>query len=129
MNNERILDYSHGSTNTYLVEQRHALIPECYQCHEFIPVLLDGTEYYNYFMRGMNIAEACKSLTLDEREVLISGVHPECWDRMFEEEEQEKALSFDVDFLLGEEIDRVYNEERMSEAERYDYSPQFGEEE
>ena len=85
------LDFSHGSNNTYLVEARHGLIPLCYHCRTFIPVLFDGTEYYQYFVQGKfrTVAEAFPALTREQHEVLISGTHPACWDAMFAEAEED----------------------------------------
>jgi hypothetical protein len=72
-------DFSNGSTNTYLVEARHGLIPNCLQCGQFRPVLLDGSDYYNYFVKGARI-DIFHYLTMNQRELLISGIHPQCWD-------------------------------------------------
>lgn len=78
-----IIDLSHGSTSTYLVEERHNLIPPCIVCDEFRPVLLDSGEYFAYFMRGQHAQDAFPTLTPAQREVMITGVHPECWAVLF----------------------------------------------
>lgn len=75
-------DFSHGSSNPYLVEARHRLIPPCLHCHQFRPILLDGSEYWNYFMNAQRIDVAFPTLTPAQRELLISGTHPECWDAL-----------------------------------------------
>lgn len=79
-------DFSNGSQNTYLVETRHQLIMPCIHCGQFRPVLLDGNDYYRYFMRGLRIEECFSYLTLQQRELLITGIHPECWDALFADE-------------------------------------------
>lgn len=79
------LDFSKGSTNTYKVELRHRLIPRCIVCGEDTEIILDGTQYFNYFMKGMNIQTAFPNLTGEEREVIITGTHPECWDKLMED--------------------------------------------
>ena len=78
-------DFSNGSTNPYLVEARHQLIRPCIHCRQFRPVLFDGNEYYRYFVSGTvsSVAEAFPHLTLAQREILITGTHPECWDALF----------------------------------------------
>lgn len=80
------IDLSNGSTNPYLVEARHNLIPRCFECGIFTPILLDGSDYYNYFVQGKgNIQDNFPYLSREQREILISGIHPECWDKLFKE--------------------------------------------
>lgn len=80
-------DWSNGSDNPYTVEPPHGLIPHCLHCGSHSIVTLDGTDYFNYFVKGGRIADCFPYLTLDQREVLITGTHPECWDELFKEEE------------------------------------------
>lgn len=88
MNEElpEVFDFSHGSTNPYTVETRHNLIPPCYHCNEFRPIILDGTEYYQYFMVGLRIQDAFPTLPAEQRELIMSGIHPQCWNEMMGEE-------------------------------------------
>jgi hypothetical protein len=90
-------DFSHGSTNTYRVEARHNLIPRCLHCGKGSRVLLDGTEYYNYFMRGAKIQDAFPTLTAAQREVLMTGTHPACWDEMTRDPEDQDLEDRDLD--------------------------------
>jgi hypothetical protein len=53
---------------------------KCVWCGEQGVVQVDETELYNY-LRGNPIQDAFKSLTTELREQIISGTHPECWDR------------------------------------------------
>lgn len=80
-------DFSHGSSNPYTIGPRHGLIPPCFHCGGNSEVTLDGTGYYQYFVLGSTFDKALAELTADEREVLISGTHIECWDAMMGEEE------------------------------------------
>ena len=52
----------------------------CVWCHENGIVQVDETELYAY-LRGNPAQKAFKSLTTGLREQIISGTHPECWDR------------------------------------------------
>ncbi len=36
--------------------------------------------------RGLLIQEAFPDLSVDDRELLITGTHPACWDEMFPDE-------------------------------------------
>jgi hypothetical protein len=42
---------------------------------------------YHLWNNGAYIQDAFPTLSLDEREQIISGTHGECFDRMFKEEE------------------------------------------
>lgn len=77
-----VYDFSNGSDNPYLVEARHQLIPPCVHCHRFVPVKLDGGDYYRFFVAGTagHVQQAFPYLNAGQREVLINGIHPECWD-------------------------------------------------
>lgn len=81
-------DFSHGSSNPYKVEARHGLIPPCIHCGIGSIVTLDGSEYFAYFNRGARITDAFPTLTPSQREVLITGTHPECWDALFADEDE-----------------------------------------
>ena len=45
------------------------------------------TEGYNEWRRGEHVQHALPELSADDRELLITGCHPKCWDKMFAEEE------------------------------------------
>lgn len=79
-----MIDLSNGSTNPYTIEARHNLIPTCRHCKKFIPVILDGTDYFRYFVKGEGYVQTVfPYLNEDQREILVSGIHPKCWNEMF----------------------------------------------
>lgn len=62
--------------------------PFCDQYHE---VLVYVDESFIAWENGDLLAqEAFPYLTASEREILISGICPKCWDKMFPEEEEEE---------------------------------------
>lgn len=78
-----IIDLSHGSTNPYksaASSYQYSIRNVCPFCHDYNLILLDGAEYFNHFQRGEYIQVAFPSLTSDERELILNGTHPECWD-------------------------------------------------
>lgn len=82
-----VFDYSNGSNNPYLVETRHHLIPPCIHCGKFVPVKLDGSDYYKFFMQGAKLQEVFTYLSAQQRELILTGTHPECWEALFKDEE------------------------------------------
>ena len=57
--------------------------PICHVAHE-IEVPMDR---FFLWKGGMSTQDAFPSLSADEREMLISGICPQCWDKMFGKEE------------------------------------------
>lgn len=55
----------------------------------YIDVPFEG---YLAYMQGEPIIKCFPSLSADEREMLISGVCPQCWDEMFPPEEDEEEV-------------------------------------
>jgi len=82
-----IYDYTEGSTNTYTVEDRHQLILPCFVCHKFTPIKMDGSKYHRYFIVGKEFArEIWPDLTVEQVDHIITGIHPECSDEFYGEE-------------------------------------------
>ena len=53
---------------------------KCVWCGQTGIVGVDENELFAY-LRGNPAQESFKSLTIELREQIISGTHPECWDR------------------------------------------------
>ena len=58
----------------------------CVYCSQAISVVIAGTELYNY-RQGKPIKDAMPSVNSDEREFLMSGICPACWEKMFSTDE------------------------------------------
>ena len=61
---------------------------ECPHCHKQAALTVD-VEGYNRWKRGELIQVALPALTADQREALITGVCPTCWDKMFPPDEED----------------------------------------
>lgn len=61
--------------------------PPCVGCGKTSRVALTEEELARY-LRGEIIQHILPSWTREQRELLISGTHPECWARMFPEEDE-----------------------------------------
>jgi hypothetical protein len=44
---------------------------------------------YDKWRDGLNIQWAAPELPVGDREMLMSGIHPDCWDKMFESSEED----------------------------------------
>lgn len=59
----------------------------CPWCHNIaeIRVLRDQ---YNAWKSGVLAQDAFPNLSASEREIIISGTHPKCWDEMWKEDDE-----------------------------------------
>lgn len=62
--------------------------PACAVCRKTSDVELDA-EKTRLWQSGAHIQDVWPHLTATDRELLISGTHPKCWDELFLEEEDE----------------------------------------
>lgn len=82
--------------------KEYLVISVCPICNEVHEIGVNEADYWDW-QDGKCAQDAFPYLSADEREMLISGVCPDCWDRMFppeeeEEEEDYKLEEFDYDF-------------------------------
>jgi len=61
----------------------------CMECGQTGTVLVQMSDYLEW-MGGKLIQHAFPTLSDGLREQLITGTHPECWDKMFPPEEEEE---------------------------------------
>jgi hypothetical protein len=54
----------------------------CIHCDEFNSIILDELDYFNWRILKHNIVDVFPWLSIDHRELLISGTHPKCWNEM-----------------------------------------------
>lgn len=60
----------------------------CFHCKETTNLEVDAASY-NKWKAGTFIQNAFPDLSLDEREMIQTGIHPECWDIAFPKSEEE----------------------------------------
>ena len=59
--------------------------PPCPRCGERGEVPCEFPQQYYYWLDGMFVQDAFPNMTIDQREQLISGYHPDCWNQMVAE--------------------------------------------
>ena len=60
----------------------------CPKCGKLQVIEVNDSQY-NDWMAGKNIQIAFPDLTADQREILMSGICTECWDKIFPPEDEE----------------------------------------
>lgn len=71
-------------SDTILVKSR-----PCTVCGEYEVWSLDR-QAVTRWQEGENIQRAFPDMSAEDREVLISGTHPACWDKLFPEEDNDE---------------------------------------
>lgn len=61
---------------------------QCQVCRKSSVMTVDS-DAYNRWKDGMLVQKAFPDMPAPEREMLITGTHPECWTKMFSSEEDE----------------------------------------
>lgn len=54
----------------------------CPKCGKLQVIEVEDSQYHRW-MAGENIQIAFSNLTPDQREILMSGICPECWEKIF----------------------------------------------
>lgn len=72
-----LYDFTNGSTNT------RTYTTVCRGCKEANSILVDADMFQRWFNREILVQDAFPFLTIDQREILMTGIHPDCWDKMF----------------------------------------------
>lgn len=62
------------------------MVIECQECNKEFYFNITATQYQTYIARTGYIQDIFPELNPAEREMFISGICPECWDKMFGEE-------------------------------------------
>ena len=65
------------------------VICECPMCGAVRQVMVNSDDYFAWQYEGKHAQDAFPYLSAVEREALISGICPTCWDKMFGEEDEE----------------------------------------
>ena len=58
----------------------------CMECGERATITVP-LDQYRAWLAGTFVQEAFPTLTPEQRELFITGIHPECWEAMFADEE------------------------------------------
>ncbi len=74
----------------------------CPFCGHINEVAVNKSDYWEW-QNGALVQDAFPYLTADERETLVSGICPACWDRMFSfpNDEEDDELFDDCDYEMG----------------------------
>lgn len=70
------------------------IITQCPFCGTAHVITVRFGDYAIWKYGGLSAQDVFPYLSADEREMLISGICPDCWDEMFGDEDNEDALDF-----------------------------------
>jgi len=106
--------------------QRYIYTGPCVMCKEGHSVSVPGPELFQ-FRRGAHIQDAMPSVEAGDREFLMTGICPKCFDEMFADDEED--LPFKIMGKYREETEEVDEFETREEADSMldEYRLAFGE--
>lgn len=64
------------------------VVTVCPMCGHANEVAVNEADYFDWSFDGVLVQDAFPYLSADEREMLISGICPKCWNKLFGEEEE-----------------------------------------
>lgn len=64
------------------------VVTVCPMCGHANEIAVNEEDYYDWSFDGVLVQDAFPYLSADEREMLISGICPKCWNKLFSEEEE-----------------------------------------
>lgn len=85
----------------------------CMHCGKTSEMEVDSTAYFRWHEQGWLIQQAFPEFDDGERELLKSGIHPDCWDKMFGDIEDEDEPAPEVRYCSAV----VIRETRVDPAE------------
>lgn len=71
------------STSQYMITSR------CHYCKVEHQQFITTDQWYRWQENGEYIQDVFPHLTDSQREMLLTGTHPECWEKMFPQDEEE----------------------------------------
>lgn len=60
---------------------------QCYHCNDQNLILIN-IDHLESWKNGMFIQNAFPYLSVDQRELIKTGIHPECWNNMFKGDDE-----------------------------------------
>lgn len=69
------------------------VIVDCIYCRKRFEIKTTVEAFNKWQHEGVNIQDAMPELNANERELLMSNICPECWNKIFPPEEEEKSLA------------------------------------
>ena len=86
------------------------VVTVCPMCGHANEVAVNEEDYFNWSFDGALVQDAFPYLSADEREMLISGICPKCWDKLFGEEDSDEEEEEDEGWIEFESGKFIYDE-------------------
>lgn len=68
------------------------IITACPICGRVNEIATNEEDYFDWSFDGVLAQDAFPYLSADEREMLVSGICPDCWNRMFPAEDEDEDM-------------------------------------
>ena len=64
-------------------EDNYGFSKTCMHCSESTDFIITKNEYVRWILNNEYIQDVFSYINKEEREMMISGTHPKCWEEMF----------------------------------------------
>jgi hypothetical protein len=64
----------------------------CVVCDKSVVILVDADRYKRWQVAGEYVQDAFNNLNANQRELLVSGTHPVCFDTLFADEDESEDV-------------------------------------
>lgn len=93
------------SNNIYMISDSiYGFTKECIHCGKETEFSVTKDEYQRLFIDNEYVQSVFPNLSNEEREVMISGTHPECWKEMFTILDEHESDDIDFSQFSDEEL-------------------------
>lgn len=82
----------HFNFHTDLDQEPYTYTNSCYHCGQENIITIDQQDYKLWKVNQTFVQLVFPELSPEQREILISGTHPECWDEVFPEEDEDPVI-------------------------------------
>lgn len=103
----KIIDLTKGEPTYFLLEKT------CMHCNKTTEFSLSEKQFSDYIVGRKFVQDVFPELSKEDREMIISGTHPSCWDEMFQVYEDDDLEEIDYSSFSDEELG-FDNEEKES---------------
>jgi len=66
--------------------------PRCWECGKTGTVIVQMSDYLRWTSERLPLQNAFPTLSAELRQQILTGTHPECWEKMFPPEVEEECI-------------------------------------
>lgn len=82
-------------SNNYITDGKNVFFTKnCMHCGKDSEITITLTQYVSWVINNAHIQDVFPEMSNEDREVLISGTHPNCWKEMFADDDEFEEIDY-----------------------------------